>query len=60
MKKNKDGKKERSSRRLTLHRETIQILDDPALLELARGEYGVEIARTSMSGTVTGYEQGGC
>jgi hypothetical protein len=36
MKKDKEDKK----RRLTLSRETIQILDDPTLLELVRGGTG--------------------
>jgi len=35
MKKNHEQK--RQLRRLTLNRETILVLDDPALLELARG-----------------------
>jgi hypothetical protein len=39
MKKNEttDREKNRKPRRLSLNRETIQVLDDPALLELARG-----------------------
>ena len=43
MKKNKtkDQEQKRKPRRLSLNRETIQILDDPALLEPARG--GTEV-----------------
>lgn len=39
MKKNKtkDQEQNRRPRRLSLSRETIQVLDDPTLLELARG-----------------------
>ncbi|HKH43438.1 MAG TPA: hypothetical protein VKM72_02110 [Thermoanaerobaculia bacterium] len=39
MKKNrmKDQEQKGKPRRLSLHRETIQVLNDPALLELARG-----------------------
>jgi hypothetical protein len=33
----KDQERGRNSRRLSLNRETIRLLDDPALLELARG-----------------------
>jgi hypothetical protein len=33
----KDEKQQRKPRRLRLNRETIQVLNDPALLELARG-----------------------
>lgn len=41
MKKNKtkDQEQKRKSRRLSLNRETILVLNDPALLELARGEW---------------------
>lgn len=35
--KRKDEEQKRQPRRLSLNRETIQILDDPALLERARG-----------------------
>lgn len=49
----KTEEKERA-RRLTLHRETIQILDDPLLLALARGG---TVARDP-SGTTT--EGTGC
>lgn len=52
VKKNKEEKKERKPRRLTLNRETIQILDDPALLELAKGGLmDPAFAKTSMTGT---------
>jgi hypothetical protein len=37
MKKNKAQEQNRNQRRLSLNRETIQILDNPAFLELARG-----------------------
>jgi hypothetical protein len=37
VKKNKTQEQNRNSRRLSLNRETIQILNNPALLELARG-----------------------
>jgi len=37
MKKNKTQEKNRNPRRLRLNRETIQILDNPAFLKLARG-----------------------
>jgi hypothetical protein len=52
VKKNKDEKKEGMPRRLTLNRETIQILNDPALLELAKGGLnGPVLAKTSMTET---------
>ena len=37
MKKNKTQEQNRNPRRLSLNRETIKILDNPAFLELARG-----------------------
>ena len=37
MKKNKTQEQNRNPRRLSLNRETIQILENPAFLELARG-----------------------
>ena len=37
MKKSPENQREKKPRRLTLHRETIQLLEDPALLEAARG-----------------------
>lgn len=37
MKKNGTKDQEQKPRRLSLNRETIQVLNDPALLELARG-----------------------
>jgi hypothetical protein len=37
MKKNKMKGQEQKPRRLSLNRETIMVLNDPALLELARG-----------------------
>jgi hypothetical protein len=42
MKKNKakDHEEKRKSRRLSLNRETIKALDEPSLLELARGGNG--------------------
>lgn len=43
---------QRKSRRLSLNRETIQVLNDPALLELARGEGPV-------SEWYTGFSEGG-
>lgn len=36
-------KKKEKPRRLTLNRETIQVLDDPALLERARGGQPAEL-----------------
>jgi hypothetical protein len=51
MKKNKDEKKKGMPRRLTLNRETIQVLDDPAL-ELAEGGLlEPAYAKTSMTQT---------
>jgi hypothetical protein len=44
----KDQKQKRTSRRLSLQRETILVLDDPALLELARG------GKVSEGATMTG------
>ena len=43
---------QRKSRRLSLSRETIQVLHDPALLELARGE-------AEISEWCTGFSAGG-
>jgi hypothetical protein len=49
VKKIKDEKKKGMPRRLTLNRETIQVLDDPALLELAKGGHVVPaFVKTSM------------
>jgi len=42
-------------RRLTLSRETIQVLDEPALLEHAKGG----LATITTSQTRTGYEMSG-
>lgn len=42
-------------RRLTLNRETLQVLDDPALLEQAQGG----LATITTSQTRTGYELSG-
>jgi len=47
MKKN-TTKYQEQTRRLSLNRETIRLLNDPALLELARG------GRTTLVATVTG------
>lgn len=45
-------------RRLTLSRETIQILNDPSLLELAQGGNGTGASYDPVSGT--GTENTGC
>ena len=45
-------------RRLTLSRETIQILNDPSLLELAQGGTGTGASYDPVSGT--GTENTGC
>jgi hypothetical protein len=44
----KDQEQKRKSRRLSLNRETIRSLNDPALLELARG--GRDLATSSQPG----------
>jgi hypothetical protein len=60
MKKNSD-RKNGKSRNLTLHRETIQILNDPALLELVQGQVYQEMGGvTTMTQTQTGIGGGGC
>lgn len=49
---------EKKPRRLTLSRETIQILHDPALFEVAGGFLGY--TRDGQGGTVNCVEWGGC
>jgi hypothetical protein len=58
MKKNSD-RRNGKSRHLTLHRETLQILNDPALLEVVQGQVYQQIGITTMTQTQTGYEAGG-
>jgi hypothetical protein len=55
MKKNKtkDQEQKRKSRRLSLNRETIQVLNDPALLELARGGGLTGLCAGNTNGTST-------
>ena len=52
MKKNKTKGQEQSRkpRRLSLNRETIRILNDPALLELARGGKALELGTSTEDG----------
>jgi hypothetical protein len=63
MKKNTTKDQRQKTHRLRLNRETIQILDDPALLELARGE-AQNVTGLSAGGLgcqiVTGSGTGGC
>lgn len=49
MKKNKtkDQEQSRKPRRLSLNRETIRILNDPALLELARGGKAMDVGTST-------------
>ena len=51
-------KSEEKPRRLTLSRETIQILNDPALLQLAEGGNGAQATYDPVSQTTT--EGTGC
>lgn len=56
---------QRKSRRLSLSRETIQVLNDPALLELAGGGLASDWCTGLSEGgfgchTVTGSGAGGC
>jgi hypothetical protein len=49
MKKNKAQEQNRNSRRLSLNRETVRLLNEPALLEFAKGGGG----GTTISVTLT-------
>lgn len=55
MKKNKERDQEQKGKpsRLTLSRETLQVLDDPALLGVAQGGVAVAIATGCSSSTQT-------
>ena len=55
----KNKQKDLKPRTLMLNRETIQILNDPALLELVQGQVYQQIGITTMTQTQTGYEAGG-
>lgn len=54
MKKNKtkDQEQNRKPRRLSLNRETIRFLSDPALLELARGGRALALGTSTEDGGV--------
>ena len=58
MKKNKtkDQEQKRKQRRLSLSRETIWVLNDPALLELARGR-NLFSSEFHCGGTTSGWDQ---
>jgi hypothetical protein len=51
-KETRDQKQERKQHRLSLHRETILMLDNPVLLELVKGG-----GTTSYTGTMCGNEE---
>ena len=58
MKKNKAQEQNRNSRRLSLNRETVRLLNEPALLEFAKGggttiSVTMTVESTSQSGSRT-------
>lgn len=56
--KTRGQEQEKKPRRLTLSRETIQVLSDPALFEVAGGFLG--FSREGQGGSVNCVEWGGC